>query len=150
MDGEVVGVIISLGLSFLTVVGGVVLILAALRYRLQVRELRHRERLAMIDKGLMPPPEFEPQVTFNRGVKQRSLSFGIVVVGLGFALMLLIGIAGGALDSGVGIGGAVAILGLAFIVRSFFAPPPPPAWHRGGGPPPATPPPEPPSDTIRP
>ena len=37
--------------------------------------------------------------------------------------MFLIGIAGGALDVGVGIGGAVAILGTAFIVRSIFAAP---------------------------
>ena len=125
-SGEAMAAIISLGISFLTVVGGVVLILAALRYRLQVRELRHKERLAMIDRGLAPPPEFEPPATAGRGLKQRSLSFGIVVVGLGFALMFLIGIAGGALEAGVGIGGAIAILGVAFIIRSIYAPGPAP------------------------
>jgi hypothetical protein len=101
----------------------------------------------MIDKGMVPPPEVAPQV--GHGLKQRSLSFGIVVIGLGFALMFLIGIAGGALDTGIGVGGAVAVLGLAFIIRSIFAPSPPSAWHRGGGPPPQ-PPPGPPSDTISP
>ena len=123
-SGEALAVLISLGISFLTVIGGVVVILAALRYRLQIRELRHKERLAMIDKGLTPPSEFEPRAVFNRGLKQRSLSFGIVVVGLGFALMFLIGIAAGALEAGIGIGGAVAILGIAFIVRSIYAPVP--------------------------
>jgi hypothetical protein len=129
-SGEAMTALISLGISFLTVIGGVVLILAALRYRLQVRELRHKERLAMIDRGMTPPPENEPQVL--GGLKQRSLSFGIVVVGLGVALMFVIGIAGGALDTGIGIGGAVAILGVAFIVRSIYAPSPR-SWPPGPG-----------------
>jgi len=136
--GEAIAALISLGLSFMFVIGGVVLIMAALRYRLQVRELRHKERLAMIDKGMVPPPEFEPRA--GGGLKQRSLSFGIVVVGLGLALMLVIGIAGGALDTGVGIGGAVAILGIAFIVRSIYAPPQSRSWPPGPGRPPEPPP----------
>jgi hypothetical protein len=144
--GELLGVILSLA----TLLGGVVVILAGLHYRTRMKELRHQERLAMIERGLLPPPEFDvPPATFAPA--QRSRSFGIVVVGLGFALMFLIGIAGGAPESGVGIGGAVVILGIAFIVRSIFAPPPPPTWHRGGVPPPQPPPPPgPPSDTIRP
>ena len=92
--GELLAVVLSLA----TLLGGVVVILAGLRYRTQIRELRHKERLAMIEQGMLPPPEFDPQIVFSRGLQQRSLSFGIIVVGLGFALMFLIGIAGGALD----------------------------------------------------
>jgi hypothetical protein len=92
----------------------------------------------MIDKGMVPPPEFEPPA--GAGLKQRSLSFGIVVVGLGFALMFVIGIAGGALDTGLGIGGAVAILGIAFIVRSIYAPPPARSWPPAPGRPSEAPP----------
>lgn len=106
-----------------TIIAGVVVILAGLFYRVRVREMRHRERVAMIERGLVPPPEFEPVASPGRGQKQRSLSFGIIVVGLGFSLMFLIGVAGGALDVGVGIGGAIAIIGGAFIVRSMFAAP---------------------------
>ena len=36
----------------------------------------------MIERGLVPPPEFEPLASPGRGQKQRSLSFGIIVVGL--------------------------------------------------------------------
>lgn len=111
--------------SLATLSGGVVVIIAALRYRTRLRELKHQERLAMIEKGLLPPPEFDTTaVTF--APQQRSRSFGIILVGLGFALMFLIGVAGSALDAGIGVGGAVAILGAAFIVRSVYAPPPPP------------------------
>ena len=125
MSGEEVAIaLISLG----TLIAGVVVIMVGLRYRAQMRELRHKERLAMIERGLMPPAEFDPALAYSRGLKQRSLSFGIIVVGIGFALMFLIGVAGGAPDSGIGVGGAIAILGGAFIIRSIYAaaPVPPP------------------------
>ena len=138
MEGEALAAVISLGLSFMFVIGGVVLIMAALRYRLQVRELRHKERLAMIDKGMVPPPEVELNAGY--GLKQRSLSFGIVVIGMGFALVFVIGIAGGALGTGIGIGGAVAVLGVAFIIRSIYAPPPARSWPPAPGRPPEGPP----------
>lgn len=143
-SGELLAVLLSLT----TLLGGVVIILAGLRYRAHVKELRHKERLAMIEKGIVPPPAIEPHEVYSRGLKQRSLSFGIIVVGLGLALMLLIGVAGGAADTGVGVGGAVAILGAAFIVRSLFAAPPSPRWPdsppRWSEAPPLAPPPPPP------
>jgi hypothetical protein len=140
-SGELLAVLLSLT----AMLGGVVIILAGLRYRAHLKELRHRERLAMIEKGIVPPAT-EPHEIYGRGLKQRSLSFGIIVVGLGLALMLLIGVAGGALETGVGVGGSIAILGVAFIVRSVFAAPPdppahPPRWPDAPPPfPPATPP----------
>lgn len=120
------GELLMVVLSLTTLLGGVIVILAGLRYRAYIRELRHREHLAMIEKGMVPPPE--PAMVGPGGMPmrewapmQRSRSFGIILIGLGFALMFLIGIAGGAADTGIGVGGAVAILGGAFIARSFFA-----------------------------
>lgn len=134
MNGdEILVALVSLG----TLAGGVAVIIAALRYRTRMRELKHQERLAMIDKGLLPPPEFEP-TSSTVAPQQRSRSFGIILIGLGFALMCLIAIAGGALDTGIGIGGAVAILGAAFIARSIYAPSP--VTMRYDGPPVAAPP----------
>jgi small-conductance mechanosensitive channel len=136
MSEEAAIALISLG----TLIAGVVVIVVGLNYRARMRELRHKERLAMIERGIMPPAEFDPRLALNRGLKQRSLSFGIIVVGLGFGLMFLIGIAAGAVDSGIGIGGAVAILGAAFIVRSIYAPAPlPPSRPDVPPPPPAQP-----------
>lgn len=112
--------IAAMGLA--TIMAGVIVIVAGLFYRAKIREMRHRERLAMIERGLAPSPEFEPLTSVRSGQKQRSLSFGIIVVGLGFSLMFLIGVAGGALDVGIGLGGAIAIIGAAFIVRSMFSP----------------------------
>ena len=125
MEGdEVVVAIISVG----ALLAGVAVIMVGLNYRVRMRELRQKERLAMIERGLLPAPEFEGGAAPAAG--QRSLSLGIIVVGLGLGLIVLIGIAGGALDVGLGIGGAIAILGAAFIVRSIYAAPPVPSLRR--------------------
>jgi hypothetical protein len=69
---------------------------------------------------------------------------GIIVVGLGLALMTIISVAGESPEVGIGVGGAIAIIGGAFIVRSMLVrpegsvmrstamtpPPPPPPDNR--------------------
>jgi hypothetical protein len=105
----------------------------------RVRELEIRQRIAMIEKGLVPPPEVDPgrfeETLHVRGLfdrrPSRHRSAGITFMGIGFGLMFLIGVAGGAPDQGVGVGGFVVIVGLAFFVNSLFehrydqtAPPP--------------------------
>lgn len=129
------------------VMGGIILVLTAMWRRTKLLEMRHRERLALIERGLVPAPEADP-AGFDRAWRQsagptqaRMLSGGIVTVGLGLALMCIIGFAGGEGETAVGIGGAVVILGAAFIVNAVvgnrlghgsrpappLAPPPPPA-----------------------
>ena len=66
----------------------------------------------MIERCLMPPVE-----PVRRG-STRALSLGIIVVGFGLALATIVSVAGGAPEAGIGVGGAIVILGLAFIVRS--------------------------------
>ena len=108
---------------------GVFIIFLGLRQRSQQLEMRHRERMAMIERGQIPLDE--PSSPQGRRVmaarrdagSSRSLSFGIIVIGLGLALMTIISIAGDSVEIGVGIGGAIAILGAAFIVRSIVVRP---------------------------
>jgi hypothetical protein len=120
-----VGLIVGLVTTTLFTAAGVWVIAAALRYRTRALELQHQERLAMIEKGLAPPPEMTG-LTFVAGVGKhmherravRSMSLGIIVIGLGLAFMTLVGVAAEAPETGLGIGGAIAIVGAAFIVRS--------------------------------
>jgi hypothetical protein len=91
---------------------GVFVIFIAMRQRSEALERLHRERMAMIERGHVPP--VEPV----RRASARALSLGIIVIGIGLALAMIVSIAGGAPESGVGIGGAIVILGVAFIVRS--------------------------------
>jgi hypothetical protein len=111
------------------IAAGVTIVLAGMRHRGKMLELVHRERVAMIERGLVPA-ELNPilaesfRVRDGRGNRGRSFSVGIMVVGFGLALMTVIAIAGGAVTTGIGVGGAIAIFGAAFIVRSLLMPQP--------------------------
>ena len=157
MDSEEVVFILVLPLA--VILAGVVVLVAALRHRAKMLELVHKERVAMIERGIVPP-ELGPggydtqRLAHASGRRSRSFSLGIIVVGVGFAFMTLIGIAGGAPESAIGIGGAIAILGAAFIVRSLLTAPhgeavPPTPRLRATGPSATIPPPAfTPSDTA--
>lgn len=149
---------ILLGMMFL-IAGGIVVLALAMYNRRKLREMEHRERLAMIDRGLVPPPEVDP-AAFESALGRptsaaaaRSRSIGTITIGLGLALMMLIGFAGGAPGPGVGVGGAIALLGATFLLngllsssepssRSTDRPPP----FRSDRPPSPPSPPEPPSN----
>jgi hypothetical protein len=148
MDADEVVFLFLLPISVM--ITGVVVVLAGLRHRAKMLELVHRERVAMIERGMMPP-EMNPILAESHRLRDggaargRSFSVGILVVGFGLALMTVIAIAGGDTTSGIGIGGAIAILGAAFIVRSVLTSPPPPLPPSAPAP---TPPPSlPPSDS---
>jgi hypothetical protein len=97
--------------------------------RSRVRELEVRERIAMIERGLVPPPEVDPR-GFDRAMDRyernryrspgRHRRAGVTLMGVGFGLMLLIGVAGGSMSSGIGVGGFLVIMGLAFFLNGMF------------------------------
>jgi hypothetical protein len=95
----------------------------------RVRELEVRERIAMIERGLVPPPEVDPR-GFDRAMNRveraryrspgRHRRAGVTLMGVGFGLVMLIGVAGGSMNEGIGVGGFFVIMGLAFFVNSLF------------------------------
>lgn len=107
---------------------GVFIVFLGLKQRSQQLEMLHRERMAMIERGQIPLAEPTGTSSYAQRLdpiaarSSRSLSLGIIVVGLGLAMMTIIGIAGESVEVGIGVGGAVAILGGAFIVRSLVVP----------------------------
>jgi NADH:ubiquinone oxidoreductase subunit 3 (subunit A) len=115
----------------LTIIAGVALMIAAMTNRRKVREMEHRERLAMIDRGLIPSPESNP-AGFDAAAglaaaasdepdrRNRYRTAGIMLIGFGVGLMFLIGVAGSAPETGVGIGGAWVSLGAASLLNYFL------------------------------
>lgn len=95
----------------------------------RVRELQIRERIAMIEKGLMPAPEVDPR-GFERAMGQdgtryrhsanRHRSAGITLIGVGLGLMVMIAFAGEHPQQAVGVGGFIIMIGGAFLVNSMF------------------------------
>ena len=57
MEGDEVSVVIVSALVFLS---GLAVIWMAMQSRRQIREMEHRERLAMIERGLVPGVEADP------------------------------------------------------------------------------------------
>lgn len=111
------------------VVGGVVCLVFVIWQRGRMRELAHRERLAMIERGIAPPPEVDPG-RFERALGQRPWDAevaaraaryrrsGVLAMGLGAGLFLIITFAGGAPEIGFGVGASVAVLGVALYANS--------------------------------
>jgi len=111
-------------LFVIVVLGGVGIVIAGMKHRAKILEMAHRERLAMIERGLTPPPERDPEV-FDHAwhirestAARRMRSAGVLVMGSGVALGLLISLPGGEPEIGVGVGGAITALGVAFVVNA--------------------------------
>ena len=68
------------------IAAGVFIVVMAMRQRGENLERLHRERMAMIDRGLAPPPEMTPRPaavhgkTRQTGLEGRQLTAGVVVV----------------------------------------------------------------------
>jgi len=100
--------------------------------RTRLRELQIRERIAMIEKGLVPPPEIDP-AGFDRAMLRdrpypysgaRHRRAGVTLIGIGCGLMFLLYLVEGDSRSALGVGGFLVILGIAFLINSFLDGPP--------------------------
>src|SRR5688572_10330532 len=99
----------------------------AMANRRAVREMEHRERLAMIQRGLVPAPEtdplgFESAVAPFEGASLRSERWqtaGTLTIGLGLAFAVLLTFTADSSDVGLGIGGAFIVLGGAILLNGF-------------------------------
>jgi hypothetical protein len=112
-----------------SVLGGMGLIAVMLRGRQRLRELAIRERIALIEKGLVPSPEADP-ARFERlvGVRgpgnrraARYRSAGVFIIGWGAAIFLLLFFAAGVPAVAFGVGGGIVILGAAAFVNGVLA-----------------------------
>ena len=114
------------------IVGGISYSIVKARAMARVRELEIRERIALIEKGLVPPPEKDPRgfeqamsvidrdPFYGRRSPGRHRSAGITLIGVGFGLMFMIGFAGEDPGRAIGIGGFLVVLGVAFYINSLL------------------------------
>jgi hypothetical protein len=120
-------VLIVLAVLTLFVLGGLAVLWMAMANRRAWREMEHQERLAMIQRGLVPAPEADPlgfDAATSGSIKtpdrrsERWRTAGITFIGVGLALMMLLSITAGEAAVGIGIGGAFCVLGAALLVNS--------------------------------
>jgi len=116
----------------IAIVGGLIIAGLAIHHKARLKELAYRERIAMIEKGLVPPPESDP-AKFDRAweslatrwsdpavLAARHRAAGIITIGAGLAVMVLLYFVTGEDRLAFGVGGATTLLGLTFIVNSFL------------------------------
>ena len=113
------------GVFSLVVLSGVFIVVMGLRQRSLQLEMRHKERMAMIERGMTPVAESplavgDPAVRGSAG-SSRFMTLGILIVAFGFGLATVIAVAGESPETGIGLGGGIAILGAAFIVNSMVS-----------------------------
>ena len=113
------------------IIGSFTYVIVQTLAKARVRELEVRERIAMIERGLVPPPEVDPR-GFDRAMDRydrydryrerapgRHRRAGITLMGVGFGLMVLIGFTADP-SVAVGVGGFLVVMGLAFLINSRF------------------------------
>jgi hypothetical protein len=119
------------GIAIVAIAGGILSGIIATLSKHRVRELEIRERIAMIEHGLVPAPErdpegFEQQMRVVDHVQQRLntaprfRSGGIMVMSVGFGLMTLLWFVGVEREA-IGVGGFLVMIGLGMLVNSVFA-----------------------------
>ncbi len=119
-------------IPIVAIIGGITAGIIATVTRGRVRELEIRERIALIERGMVPPPETDPD-GFDRHLHSmerfqhghagpRFRSAGVILVAIGLGMMVLLTFAGGVPEAGIGVGGFIVILGLGFFINSLFSP----------------------------
>jgi hypothetical protein len=118
--------------AIVAIVGWMIVTVTRVISRNRVREMQVRERIALIEKGLVPPPEVDP-AGFDRVMRRydadpwqrrhspgRHLRAGIILIGVGVGLMLVIAGGSGSIRVAIGPGGFLVALGLAFVLIGLF------------------------------
>ena len=132
MDPVWTALAFGLVIPVIAIVGGLVIAGLAIHHKARLKELAYRERMAMIERGLVPSPETDPE-KFDRAwesvagrwsdpavLAERHRAAGIITIGAGLAVMLLLYFVTDQDRLAFGVGGAAVLLGLAFIVNSFL------------------------------
>jgi len=134
MDG--LSVLLSpYGIAIVAIAGGIISGIFATAQKTRIRELEIRERIAMIERGMVPPPETDPRGFEERMERvhviqqryghagNRFRSGGIMVMSVGLGLTMLLWFVG-VPRVGIGLGGFLAFIGVGLIVNGLFFPPP--------------------------
>jgi len=117
-------------IPIVAIVAGLFVAFTSIVTRGKVRELEIRERIAMIERGMVPAPEVDPNGFERRmhavervqhgNAAPRFRAGGIMVMSVGFGLMMMLWFVG-AEREGVGIGGFLVIIGFGLFVNSLFS-----------------------------
>jgi hypothetical protein len=130
-----IGTFFGMMIPIVAILGGIAVAIVSMLNRARLRELEIKERIAMIERGMVPAPEADPR-GFDHAINRleqvqrirelqgssgnRHRRAGITLMGVGFGLMVLISFAGESPSSAIGVGGFLVVMGLAFFINALF------------------------------
>ena len=132
--------LLALTIPIVAIVGWVAYMIVSAVTRARVRELEVRERIAMIEKGLVPPPEVDPRGFERRmsqmdpsrmyrrysGYRHRRSGFTMIAVGLGLLVMMY---------PNFRVGGFLLVMGVVYLLFGVMDHPPEPPYPNFDRPP---------------
>lgn len=112
---------LGMWLGFISVLGGFAIAFYAVWLKSKARQMRHREQMAMIERGLVPPAAVEESASTGGGPRpfRSRRDSGIMMICIGIGLMMLFGLGSGNWKN-VWIGGFVAMFGVANLVTALL------------------------------
>lgn len=137
MDDEMLFIAWPFLIPIVAIIGGITYSIINSNNRARIRELEIRKQIAMIEKGMAPPPEVNP-AGFERAMRRdewddyhharpgRLRRAGVTLIGVGFGLMFMLTMIAARERVGIGVGGFLVILGFVFFLNGLF--------DRGGAP----------------
>jgi len=139
MDGGSEAALWAVIIPVVGIIGGFVMGGLGIYAGIRRREFEHRERLAMIEKGISPPDRgmsdvarlerLDSVLSYESPIEERSRRGGLVLIGVGLGITFLIWMASDEPHVAVGVGGFLVILGVAIFLSSYLG-----GGRRGGNP----------------
>ena len=127
--------IVGMMIPIVAILGAILVVIVGMMNKARLRELEIKERIAMIERGMVPAPESDPR-GFDRAITRleqvqrvrqlqghgasRHRRAGITLMGVGFGMMVLMSFTGEGPSTGLGVGGFLVVMGLAFFVNAWF------------------------------
>jgi hypothetical protein len=121
---ELEGLIVQAGqiselIPIVSIIGGLSVGAYSMTLRMKARKLMHEERLAMIEKGLVPPPLSAADLVDFPKRRRSSRHVGVILVAVGVGMGVLIALNDEPRHA-LGVGGLVVLIGLGFLLNSLL------------------------------
>jgi hypothetical protein len=106
-------------IPIVAIIGGLSIGAYSMYLRMKARALIHQERLAMIEKGLAPPPLSAAELPDFPRRRRSSRQIGVTIVAVGVGVAILIAL-NGEIRPALGVGGLLVMIGAGFLLNAIL------------------------------